>query len=179
MSFNVCLQDSFPLTVESAATKAKLVPRIEAHNAECDRLAEDERELSAAANEDWTEAHRTAARKIRARKVELLRQEIELRREIEAHLDRVVSVDFGAAQTAANTDFEATKSDVTSKLEAIGYVAPNFGIVGVNPRVKAARMALDSIGTTSVRESRIRNAKELKQADATLAELRKSDLAVA
>jgi hypothetical protein len=175
---SICLQDWFDLTPESAAAKVKLAPRIEAHNAEVDRLAGDERELSAVMNEDWTPSHRTAAAKIKNRKGELLREEVELRREINAHLDRVIGVDTVAARTAASTEFEAAKTEVASKLEAIGYVAPDFGIVSQHPKVSKARLRLDGFAGGALRDGRTANLGRLEKAEAQIADLRKRDLAV-
>ncbi|HEX3997203.1 MAG TPA: hypothetical protein VHX65_01505 [Pirellulales bacterium] len=130
MSIINSLNVPFPLTAETATVQAALVEKIEAHNTECDSIAEASAELKDTPDSDWTAAHSKAVAKVRDRKLEALLGELSLRKEMGHFFTRVINVDFHIAKSAAKTAIENAKRKATEYLVAGGWTETRSEIAG-------------------------------------------------
>jgi hypothetical protein len=166
---------------ERTAEKKTLQGRIDRFNAACQQAIDEEQQIKDIPESKWTAATVERAAKLRARKTDLLGEEITIREEIDAYLAQIEAVDTPASHNAAIAEFDSVKVDVRRSLVSIGYAAESIDwhMLNRHPRIAAALQLRDSLhGALPSRDSRNDNLAAVDRLRSNLAELKRKAVAL-
>jgi hypothetical protein len=169
------------LARERSAAKKTLSGRIDRFNAACQQADDEGQQIKDIPEAKWTAATADRAEKLRARKTDLLGEEIVIREEVDAYLAQVEAVDTPASYNAAIAEFDSVKTDVRRSLVSIGYPpeALDWHILSRHPRIAAAMQLRDSLqGAVPSRDTRNENLSAIDRLRSDLAELKRRAVAL-
>lgn len=112
----------FALTANTTKTQQAINATIAKHNAAEEKLDARQEALAAIPAATWTPKNIAEADKIRAERLELIKNEISIRQELVSYFQTIATVDYPAAYDKAIADSETATAEIDAALRALGYV---------------------------------------------------------